>query len=179
MQKDIKIEYFKTPFGELILGHYDNKLCLCDWRYRKMRDSIDARIKKQLKSQFVEEKSSIIREAKLQLNQYFKGDRTEFNIPLLLAGTEFQKKVWNALRQIPYGKTMTYSKLSAKLGDLTAIRAIASANGANALAIIIPCHRIIGSDGDMVGYAGGVDAKMKLLKLENALPANQLNLFND
>jgi len=174
---DIKIEYFKTPFGELILGEYDNELCLCDWRYRKMRDSIDQRIKKHLKSQFVEKKSSLIKETKLQLDQYFQGNRTDFDIPLLLSGTEFQKKVWNSLRQIPYGKTMTYSKLSANLGDLKAIRAVASANGANAIAIFIPCHRIIGSDGKMVGYAGGRDVKKKLLKLENALPENQLELF--
>jgi methylated-DNA-[protein]-cysteine S-methyltransferase len=177
MQKDIKTEYFKTPFGELILGDYDNTLCLCDWRHRKMRDSIDSRIKKHLKSQFVEKKSSLLQDAKLQLNQYFKGDRTEFDIPLLLSGTEFQKKVWKALQQIPYGKTMTYSKLSAEIGDLKAIRAIASANGANAIAIIVPCHRIIGSDGDMVGYAGGIEVKKKLLKLENALQENQLELF--
>ena len=174
---DIKIEYLKTPFGELILGEYDNALCLCDWRYRKMRDSIDQRIKKHLKSQFVEKKSSLIQEAKVQLDQYFKGNRTEFDIPLLLSGTDFQKKVWNALIKIPYGKTITYMKLSANLGDLKAIRAVASANGANAIAIFIPCHRIIGSDGKMVGYAGGTDVKKKLLKLENALPENQLELF--
>jgi methylated-DNA-[protein]-cysteine S-methyltransferase len=179
MLNDIKIDFFKTPFGELILGDYDNMLCLCDWRYRKMRNSIDARINKHLRSQFIEKESSLIQEAKLQLDQYFEGNRKEFDIPLLQIGTEFQKKVWNALGQIPYGKTMTYSELSAKLGDPKAIRAIASANGANALVVIVPCHRIIGSDGDMVGYAGGVDAKMKLLKLENAFPANQLNLFND
>ena len=177
MQTEIKIEYFKTPFGELILGDYDNTLCLCDWRYRKMRDSIDIRIKRELKSQFVEKKSSLIQETKLQLDQYFSGERTEFDIPLILTGTEFQKKVWKALQQIPYGKTMTYSKLSANLGDLKAIRAVASANGANALAILVPCHRIIGSDGNMTGYAGGKEVKKKLLKLENALPTDQLELF--
>lgn len=177
MNTDINIDFFKTPYGELILGEYDNALCLCDWRYRKMRDSIDKRITNHLKSQFVEKKSSLIMETQLQLDQYFQGDRIDFDIPLLFAGTEFQKKVWNALRQIPYGKTLTYSKLSADLGDLKAIRAVASANGANAIAIIIPCHRILGSDGSMVGYAGGMEVKKKLLKLENALPANQLNLF--
>ena len=177
MPEDINIEYFKTPFGELILGEYDNALCLCDWRYRKMRDSIDARIKKHLKSQFVEEKSSLIQEAKMQLGQYFDGKRTEFELPLLLIGTDFQKKVWNTLLQIPYGKTLSYSKLSDILGNKKAIRAVASANGANALAIIVPCHRIIGRDGRMIGYAGGQEVKKKLLKLEKALPTNQLDLF--
>jgi methylated-DNA-[protein]-cysteine S-methyltransferase len=177
IRNKIKTAYFKTPFGELILGDYNNALCLCDWRYRKMRDSIDARLERQLESQFVEEKSSLIQEARLQLDQYFKGDRKEFDLPLLLSGTAFQKNVWNALLHIPYGKTLSYSKLSAVLGDKKAIRAVASANGANVLAIIVPCHRIIGSEGSMIGYAGGMEVKKKLLKLEKALPANQLDLF--
>lgn len=177
MQNEIKIEYFKTPFGELILGDYDNKLCLCDWRYRKTRDSIDERISRHLKSKFIEKESALFQKTKMQLGQYFEGKRTEFELPLLLIGTGFQKKVWNALLQIPCGKTLSYSKLSAVLGDKKAIRAVASANGANALAIIVPCHRIIGSDGGMIGYAGGQEVKKKLLKLERALPANQLDLF--
>lgn len=177
MPKDINIEYFKTAFGELILGEYDNRLCLCDWRHRKTRDSIDTRIKRHLKSQFFVKRSSLIQEAKLQLDQYFEGNRTEFNIPLLLSGTEFQKKVWKALLQIPYGKTVTYSQLSADLGDPKSIRAVARANGANAMSIIVPCHRIIGRDGHMVGYAGGKEVKKKLLYLENALPHKQLRLF--
>jgi methylated-DNA-[protein]-cysteine S-methyltransferase len=113
----------------------------------------------------------------MQLGQYFDGKRTEFELPLLLIGTEFQKKVWNILLQIPYGKTFSYSKLSALLGDKKAIRAVASANGANALGIIVPCHRIIGRDGRMIGYAGGQEVKKKFLKLEKALPTNQLDLF--
>ncbi len=177
MQNEIKIEYFKTPYGELILGDYDDELCLCDWRYRKMRDSIDERIRKHLKGRFIEKESSLLNKAKIQLDQYFDGKRTEFDLTLLLIGTDFQKKVWNALQKIPYGQTLTYLKLSADLGDKKAIRAVASANGANALAIIIPCHRIIGNDGSMVGYAGGLDIKKKLLKLEKALPAYQLDLF--
>lgn len=177
MPKKIYIDYFKTPFGDLIIGSYEEKLCLCDWRFRKMRDQIDQRIKSHLKSQYIEKESDVLEETKSQLDQYFQGNRTEFNIPLLLIGTEFQKKVWNALRQIPFGQIITYSKLSTQLGNVKAIRAVANANGANALAIIVPCHRIIGSDGSMVGYAGGMEVKKKLLKLEKALPENQLSLF--
>ena len=177
MLGEINIEYFKTPYGELILGEYDNELCLCDWRFRKMRDSIDDRIRKHLNSNFIEKESSVLNKAKMQLDQYFDGKRTEFDLPLLLIGTRFQKKVWNALLKIPYGQILTYSKLSAALEDTKAIRAVAAANGANALAIIIPCHRIIGNDGSMVGYAGGLDIKKKLLQLEKALPSNQLDLF--
>ena len=174
---EINIEYYKTPLGELILGEYDNSLCLCDWRFRKMRETIDQKTQTALKADYVEKKSSIIEETKRQLNQYLNQDRSSFDIPLLIIGTKFQKKVWNALLKIPYGKTMTYSALSKQLGDIKAIRAVATANGANAISIIIPCHRIIGSNGSMVGYAGGSDVKKRLLQLEGGLINNQLTIF--
>jgi len=177
MQNEINIEYFKTPFGELVLGEYEKSLCVCDWLFRKMRESIDRRIQTALKADYVEKKSSIIEETKRQLNQYLNQDRSSFDIPLRLIGTEFQKKVWCALLKIPYGKTMTYSALSKQLGDVKAIRAVATANGANAISIIIPCHRIIGSDGSMVGYAGGLNVKKGLLQLEGGLINNQLTIF--
>lgn len=177
MPNTITTQYFKTTFGELILGSLDDKLCLCDWRYRKMRESIDSRIKSELNAEYMEGDSVIISKTKTQLLEYFEGERTEFDIPLHLAGSDFQKSVWNALLQIPYGTTETYLGLSKTLGNEKAIRAIASANGANAVSIIIPCHRIIGSDGKLVGYAGGIAVKHKLLKLENALKADQLSLF--
>lgn len=173
----INIEYFKTPFGELIIGSFKDRLCLCDWRYRKMRNSIDKRIKAGLDTDYIEGGSDIIKETKAQLVQYFAGDRTEFDIPLLLVGSDFQKSVWNALLQIPYGETDTYLGLSKKLKNEKAIRAVASANGANCISIIIPCHRIIGSNGSLVGYAGGLNVKKKLLILEKALIDNQLSLF--
>lgn len=177
MPDKIKIEYFKTPFGELILGSFEDKLCLVDWRYRKMRTSIDNRLQKALKAKYIEMSSPIIEETKAQLKQYFEGKRESFDIPLYLVGTDFQKSVWNALIQIPYGKTQSYLDLSKSLNNEKAIRAVARANGANAISIIIPCHRIIGSDGSLVGYAGGLNAKKKLLSLEKALDESQLQLF--
>ena len=173
----INIEYFRTPMGELIMGSFKDSLCLCDWRYRKMRASIDKRIKEGLGAEYIEKSSHIIEETKTKLTQYFAGERTEFNIPLLLVGSGFQKGVWNALLQIPYGEKETYLGLSKKLDKEKAIRAVATANGANAISIIVPCHRIIGSDGSLVGYAGGLGVKKKLLILENALIDNQLSLF--
>lgn len=110
-----------------------------------------------------------------QLKEYFAGTRKEFDVPLDLEGTEFQKKVWNELRKIPYGKTISYKSLSEKLGDVKAIRAVGKANGQNPIAIIIPCHRVIGADGSMIGYAGGKAIKEKLLHLEGAL---NLELFD-
>jgi methylated-DNA-[protein]-cysteine S-methyltransferase len=112
------------------------------------------------------------------LIEYFNKERETFDIPLLLAGTDFQKSVWDTLCQIPYGKTQFYLELSKTLNNPKAIRAIASANGANALSLLIPCHRIIGHTGDLVGYAVGLDAKKKLLLLEGSLEQNQLNLFS-
>ena len=101
-----------------------------------------------------------------QLNEYFNGKRKDFNLPLNQDGTEFQQKVWNLLYQIPYGKTISYNTLAKQYGDLKAIRAVASANGKNNIAIIIPCHRVIGSDQSLVGYGGGLWRKKWLLDHE-------------
>jgi methylated-DNA-[protein]-cysteine S-methyltransferase len=117
----------------------------------------------------------VLQEVVTQLNDYFEGKRTEFDVLLNPQGTDFQKKVWNGLLQIPYGKTMNYLELSKQLGDVKAIRAVASANGKNPLWIIIPCHRVIGTDGSLTGYAGGLWRKKWLLELEN--PSPQQTLF--
>lgn len=174
----IYIKYYKTKVGEVIIGSYKDKLCLCDWRYRKMRDTIDNRIKQNLKSEFHEGTTPVIELTIQQLEEYFQKKRTSFSVPLLMVGTHFQKSVWNTLLQIPFGQTFSYLKLSKQLGNTKAIRAVASANGANAISILVPCHRIIGSDGNLIGYAGGILAKKKLLELENAIP-KALDLFSD
>ena len=171
---NIQTTYYKTPYGELILGSFDHQLCLCDWRFRKMRASIDERIQAGLKASYVEEKSEIADETIAQLSRYFKGERQQFDLPLLLVGSEFQKQVWRELLRIPYGTTESYAGLSKKLGNEEAIRAVASANGANAISIMVPCHRILGSDGSLTGYAGGLETKRKLLLLENALQQGEL-----
>ena len=166
MSNSISVFYYKSPLGELILGSYQDKICLADWRYRKMRKRIDDRIQKGLQASYVKDEAPIIRDTIKQLDEYFKGNRLEFEIPLVFIGTEFQKIVWNELIKIPYGKTCSYLELSQNLGDPKAIRAVANANGANAISIIVPCHRIIGADGNLTGYAGGLRVKRKLLDLE-------------
>lgn len=175
----IYIDYFATPVGELILGSFGDKLCLCDWRYRKMRTEVDARITEGLEATYLPAETTVIERAKAQLTEYFAGKRKEFDLPLLMVGTPFQQGVWNALLQIPYGKTETYLGLSKCLNNPKAIRAVASANGANAIAIIVPCHRIVGSKGELVGYAGGLPAKRKLLNLEATGAPHQLALFEE
>ena len=162
----ILIHPFHTPFGELLLGSFNNELCLCDWRYRRMRTAIDARIQCGVQAEYTEGASPVIEQAKAQLNAYFAGERTTFDMPLRMVGTDFQQRVWQALLAVPYGTTLSYAALTAKVAEPTAIRAVASANGANALSIMVPCHRIIGSNGEMTGYAGGVRVKRRLLELE-------------
>lgn len=118
---------------------------------------------------------AVLKEAVIQLQEYFEGKRTEFTFKLNPQGTEFQQKVWQELLNIPFGKTTSYMDLSKKLGDVKAIRAVASANGKNPLWIVVPCHRVIGSDGSLTGYAGGLWRKQWLLEHEN--PNKQQSLF--
>lgn len=174
----VNLHSYKSPIGELLLGSFQGSLCMCDWKYRKARKTINARIQTGLDVHFEESESDVISQTIQQLEEYFSGDRKEFSLPLLMVGTEFQQLIWNELLNIPYGETETYLGLTNKVGNLNTIRAVAAANGANAISIIVPCHRIIGSDGNLVGYAGGLDAKKKLLQLENKdkFP-EQLELF--
>lgn len=174
----IDILPFSTPFGELVLGSHEGALCLCDWRYRRMREAVDERIRNGLRATFQEGSSPVIEAAIAQLNAYFTGERRTFEVPLRFVGTDFQQRVWQALLQVPYGTTTTYAGLTARVSVPTAIRAVASANGANALSILVPCHRIIGSSGELVGYAGGLPAKRKLLQLEGAHAQEQPDLFH-
>ncbi|MDO6852175.1 methylated-DNA--[protein]-cysteine S-methyltransferase [Cellulophaga lytica] len=117
----------------------------------------------------------VLEDAVYQLQEYFRGERTTFSVELNPEGTDFQKKVWNALLQIPFGKTCSYLQLSKVLGDPKAIRAVAAANGKNPLWIMVPCHRVIGSDGSLTGYAGGLHRKKWLLEHES--PVTQTTLF--
>jgi methylated-DNA-[protein]-cysteine S-methyltransferase len=163
---DICIQYHKTKIGELILGSFKEKLCLLDFNFRRMRNAVDDRIKKGLNAEFKEEDSDIIEKTRTELEEYFQGERKEFDVPIQMVGTDFQKSVWNALLKVPYGTTSSYLQLAKEINNAKAVRAVASANGANSMAIIIPCHRIIGSNGELVGYAGGLPIKKRLLTLE-------------
>ncbi len=104
----INIQYYKTRIGELILGSFDGRLCLLDYRYRRMRATVDNRIKKDLRADFVEKDDDVLSKARVQLDEYLNGDRTSFDISVLMVGTDFQKSVWEALMKIPYGKTASY-----------------------------------------------------------------------
>ncbi|HYG17108.1 MAG TPA: methylated-DNA--[protein]-cysteine S-methyltransferase [Bacteroidia bacterium] len=113
--------------------------------------------------------SAVVEQCKIQLEEYFAGSRKTFDLPLAPNGTDFQKRVWNELLNIPYGKVVSYLDMARRLGDEKTIRAAASANGKNPIGIIIPCHRVIGANGDLTGYAGGLDKKRLLLELEGSI----------
>lgn len=112
-----------------------------------------------------------------QLGEYFAGERREFSVPLAPAGNPFQRRVWDALREIPYGELRTYGDLAALLGDRSMAQAVGSANGRNPISIIVPCHRVVGADGSLVGYAGGLERKEFLLELENPSRTHTEALF--
>ena len=171
----ICVQYHKTRIGELILGSYEGKLCLLDFRYRKMRSAIDKRIQDGLNAEFTPQDDEILDRTQEQINEYLSGSRTSFDIPLIIVGSDFQKAVWNALMQIPYGETASYLDLAKVIDNEKAVRAVAGANGANAIAIIIPGHRIIGNNGELVGYGGGLTVKKQLLDLEQG----HRSLFSD
>ncbi|MCI8403563.1 MAG: methylated-DNA--[protein]-cysteine S-methyltransferase [Clostridia bacterium] len=116
-----------------------------------------------------EKETELIQEAAKQLKEYFCGQRREFDVPLSISGTDFQKSVWNALMRIPYGETRSYKYIAADVGNPKASRAVGMANNRNKIIIIIPCHRVIGADGSLVGYGGGLDIKKRLLDIEKGL----------
>lgn len=164
-------DYFDTPCGEMILGATDDRLCLCDWVKSRHRRTIDNRIQKQLLSRYMQGTSPVIEQAKEQIAEFFDGTRSSFDLDLYLTGTDFQKKVWGFITQIPYGTTTSYSQLTTTVASETDIRAVSNAVGANALSLIIPCHRVIGSRGQLTGYAGGLVAKQYLINLEKTFMA--------
>jgi len=163
----MNIQYYKTEIGELILGSFDNKLCILDFRYRRMRTTVDNRIKAGLNAEFVEKDDKVLKKTRKQIDEYLSGKRKEFDISILMVGTDFQKQVWQELMTVKYGETTSYLNLAKRIDNEKAVRAVASANGANSIGLIIPCHRIIESNGGLGGYGGGLPVKKRLLKIES------------
>jgi methylated-DNA-[protein]-cysteine S-methyltransferase len=151
----------------MLVGSVDGQLCLLDYRYRRMRRSVDSRLCRHLHGEMVEQGSAVIDATCAQVEEYLSGSRREFDVPLRFAGSPFQVAVWEYLLRIPYGETRTYSQMAEELGRPDAFRAVAAANGANAMSLVVPCHRIIERDGGLAGYAGGLRIKKRLLALES------------
>lgn len=162
----IIIKNYASPCGELLLGSLGSKLCMCDWTAGGRADATAERLGRLLDASVIEGTSAVIEHAADGLDEYFQGLRREFPLDILAAGTPFRKAVWQAIMSVPYGRCISYSQLAESIGRPSAVRAVAAATGANALSVVIPCHRIIGASGELTGYAGGLDAKRFLLRLE-------------
>ena len=180
MQKQIEIQFHKTSVGEFVVGSIEHSICLLDYRWRKRRSFIDQRIKSSFNATFIEQNNPLLEKVKTQIDRYLNAELKIFEFPINLVGSDFQKSVWKTLKTIPYGETRSYLQLTEMLGiSKSSVRAVANANGANAIALAIPCHRIIGSDGSLVGYAGGLQTKKRLLGIEkrNSFNPNELPLW--
>jgi AraC family transcriptional regulator of adaptative response/methylated-DNA-[protein]-cysteine methyltransferase len=156
-----------TPLGPLVACATDTALCMLEFADRRMLELQLRRVQKRMQAVFVPASSSVIEQTSRELNQYFNGDLREFTVPLLTPGSHFQESVWNELCRIPFGQTRSYRDVAAALGLPKSVRAVARANGDNRIVILIPCHRVIGSNGDLTGYGGGLWRKRRLLELES------------
>jgi len=164
--QQINIQYYNSPCGELILASVGDNLCLCDWNKMPCAEHNKNRLTRYMNAVFKIETSLVLEQTKLQLDEYFLGTRRSFEIPLYPVGTDFQKKVWSALLEIPYGETRSYKDIAQNIGNPKGSRAVAEAIGVNGISILIPCHRVIGSNRSLTGFAGGLEAKRILLELE-------------
>lgn len=169
MDKIINIQHYFSQCGEHVLASYADKLCLCDWSDNPCYERNKRRIERYFKVSFKTETSSVLEDAKRQLDEYFAGNCKAFTIPLHLVGTDFQQQVWTELLNIPYGATTSYKEIAQSIGRTKAVRAVAGAIGANGISILIPCHRVVGSDNSLTGYAGGLKAKKMLLQIETQI----------
>ncbi|MDE6484492.1 MAG: methylated-DNA--[protein]-cysteine S-methyltransferase [Duncaniella sp.] len=160
------IAEYRSPSGDILIGTRGGSLVLCDFVNRK--GDIQKSIEK-TRPDTSRADENYVEEVKRQLSEYFEGRRREFDLSLTLSGNQLEKNVYKALLTVGYGCTATYSDIAALAGRPRAVRAVASCIGRNPMAIIVPCHRIIGSDGKLHGYAGGVDVKRELLTLEGSL----------
>jgi len=175
--KDLYQSNYISPLGEMLVMAVDEGICLLEFVDRIHFDKQVAKVHSYFKGSVKIEEHPHIIQLKKELDLYFSKQLKIFSIPLFFIGTVFQIKVYHSLLNINYGTTSTYKQQSLLLGDLKAIRAVATANGSNKMAIIVPCHRIIGSNNDLIGYAGGIDRKKALLELEGALNTAQTKLF--
>ncbi|HJO93907.1 MAG TPA: methylated-DNA--[protein]-cysteine S-methyltransferase [Victivallales bacterium] len=165
-KKIINITRLLTPIGPMFVAATDKGVCLLEFTDRRMLETEIKQLKKFFNAEFVPGENKYFKTLNKQLSEYFAGTRKSFDIPLITPGTDFQKKVWNALQKIPYGETRSYQEQAVNINKPKAVRAVASANGCNKIAIIIPCHRVIAKDGTLAGYGGGIWRKQYLLDLE-------------
>ena len=158
-ENHLAFAYFKSPIGMIELSASDKGISSLYFVKEVKQENFS---------------NKILSDCVKQIEEYFQSKRKEFSVKLDMQGTDFQKRVWNELLNIPFGKTISYLQLAKRLGDAKSIRAVGGANGKNPVSIIVPCHRVIGSNGDLIGYGGGLDKKKRLLEFEVALIQKEL-----
>lgn len=166
--KVVTVKKISTSLGPVLAGSADDGICLLEFIDGKISETQIKRLQKRLKSEFVEGTSEHIKNLEGQLKEFFAGKRKEFDLPLVFTGTDFQKKSWQALMKIPHGETRSYQEQARSVGNPKAVRAVARANGDNKISIVVPCHRVIGKNGKLTGYGGGLWRKKYLLDLERS-----------
>ncbi len=164
----IRIHRFGTALGPMYAGATTKGICLLEFTDRRMLETEFKDLTRLLKARIIVSKNQHIELVQDQLTEYFNGSRKQFSVPLDTPGTDFQKKVWSHLMDVGYGETVSYQQMARAIGQPTAVRAVANANGHNRVSIIIPCHRVIGSDGQLTGYGGGLPRKKWLLDHEKS-----------
>lgn len=169
MEKIVDLKRIETPLGTMIACANENGICMLEFSDRKALPTELKEISKHFDANIVQGENPHFKTLEKELEEYFEGKRKDFTVPLSPVGTDFQKKVWEILRTIPYGTTRSYQQQADILGNPKAVRAVANANGLNKISIIIPCHRVIGTNGRLTGYSGGIWRKQKLLELEQAI----------
>jgi methylated-DNA--[protein]-cysteine S-methyltransferase len=172
MKKNKMVKLYKkrinTPIGEMLAIATDEAICMLDFVDSKNWLKDQEILVKHYEATQVAEDSLLLSELEKQLREYFAKERKEFSLPLALVGTSFQEEVWKVLQTIPYGEVRSYKEQATAVGNPKGVRAVANANGKNRISIVIPCHRVIGSDGTLTGYASGIERKQFLLDLERS-----------
>jgi AraC family transcriptional regulator of adaptative response/methylated-DNA-[protein]-cysteine methyltransferase len=162
----ITVAWIESPLGPLIAGATDRHIVLLEFTERRMLDAQFAALRRHFSLPIIPGASPLLSQCKRQLNEYFSGKRKKFTLPVRFPGTPFQQRVWKGLLRIPYGRSISYRELARRIGDPRTQRAVGQSNGLNRLAILIPCHRVVSSDGGLGGYGGGLWRKQALLELE-------------
>ena len=165
-EKPLLLHRFTTPLGPMFVCASERGVCLLEFVDRRMLETEFRDLQRLFNAPILAGENDHTRQAEREIGEYFAGSRLVFNVALDTPGSDFQQSVWRMLQTIPYGQTASYGEQAAKLGKPQAVRAVASANGANRVAIIIPCHRVIGKDGSLTGYGGGLARKQWLLEHE-------------
>ncbi len=166
METTLDITFIETPLGTMTAGATRRGVCLLGYADGRHLELELRQLSRALGASPIKSDNPHLTMLRRQLEEYFRGERREFDIPLDIVGTPFQKEVWLGLSRIPYGCMVSYAQQAAALGRPSSVRAVANANGKNKISIVLPCHRVIGADGTLTGYGGGIERKRKLLELE-------------